>query len=406
MQLKTSPVRTTKPVSPEPSSRARALRLLCARVAAALCALCLAPHAGHADGASGTYTGTISARGNYFWERSTRVVAPSISATLASPKGAHVDATYLVDAITSASQATGVVSDRTFTELRNDIAGGVGYEFDFGDAQLDLTARGRFSKEPDYLSRGVGFSSTLSLNHRLTVITLSGNYNFDDVGQVLRMVPTPTSNKLIPSQRVHMGDLHVLSLGFALDQVLTRTAWIQLGYDAALLEGYQANAYRTVAYNDGGAAPENHPDSRVRQAYYFWFAQYFTATRSSLRLGYRFYHDSWNITAHVPEVRLYQEMGRHFEARLRYRYYHQSAADFWRRGGNRREDRHFTADPKMSPFHDQTIGMKLRINFDFLSFTALDSLHTAALDFGVEYVFNTNRYGNGLIGQGGLTWAF
>jgi hypothetical protein len=60
----------------------------------------------------------------------------------------------------------------------------------------------------------------------------------------------------------------------------------------------------------------------------------------------------------------------------------------------------------MSAFHDQTVGVKLRLALDFLSFTALDLFHTAALDFGVEYIFNTNRYGNGFVGQGGLGWSF
>jgi hypothetical protein len=391
-----------------PSSKtcSRALIAACLLIASTLTLAWLTPTPSRADAASGTYTGSLSARGNYYWERSTRVVAPAITATLETPGGAHVDTTYLIDAITSASQATGVLDDHAFTELRNDVSGGLGYEIDFGQAQLDLTARARFSKEPDYLSRGVGFASALSLNHRLTVIALNGNYNFDDVGRVARSVASPTSDTLIAAQRLHVGDLDVLSLGVSVDQVLSRTSWIQLGYDAALLEGFQANPYRIVAYEDGGAAPESHPDGRTRQAYYVWLSQYLVKTRSSLRLGYRLYHDSWNITAHVPEVRLYQEIGPYFDVRLRYRYYTQNAASFWKRDGNVRSDRHITNDPKMSPFHDQTVGVKLRVNFEFLAFTPLDMLHTAALDFGVEYVFNTNRYGNGLVGQGGLSWAF
>jgi hypothetical protein len=33
------------------------------------------PGAVDADAASGTYTGSVSLRGNYYWERSTRVIA-------------------------------------------------------------------------------------------------------------------------------------------------------------------------------------------------------------------------------------------------------------------------------------------------------------------------------------------
>ncbi|MFT5353063.1 MAG: hypothetical protein ACI9KE_000260, partial [Polyangiales bacterium] len=64
-----------------------------------------------ADRASGTWTGDLQLRGNYYWERSTRVVAPSLSAGIVSPDGVRVGGEYLVDSITSASQAAGVLED-------------------------------------------------------------------------------------------------------------------------------------------------------------------------------------------------------------------------------------------------------------------------------------------------------
>jgi hypothetical protein len=372
----------------------------------ALAACCFIPAQLQADAASGTYTGSISARGNYYFERSTRVIAPSTAITLETPTGVRIEGTYLIDAITSASQATGVVSDKSFTEVRNDVSGGFGYEFDLGRAQLDLALRGRFSKEPDYLSRGASLSAGLSLNQRLTVLSINGGYLNDDVGRVVRMVASPSSDQLVAAQRTSIGTLNVVSLGFALDQVLSATTTLTLGYDLALLDGFQANPYRLVAYQDGGAAAEHHPDQRTRQAYYFWLSQYVKATRSSVRVGYRFYRDNWDLLAQVPEVRIYQEIGPHVELRLRYRYYTQSSSFFFRPGGNVRADKYVTFDPKMTEFHDQTIGAKLRVGFEFLAFTPLDFFHTAALDFGVEYIFNTNRYGDGLVGQGGLSWDF
>src|SRR5690606_28360550 len=51
--------------------------------------LCLfaPPAAVDADAASGTYTGSVSLRGNYYWERSTRVIAPAIAMGVESPRG-------------------------------------------------------------------------------------------------------------------------------------------------------------------------------------------------------------------------------------------------------------------------------------------------------------------------------
>jgi hypothetical protein len=201
--------------------------------------------------------------------------------------------------------------------------------------------------------------------------------------------------------------LNALSLGFAWDQVLSKSSTLTLGYDAALLDGFQANAYRTVAYADGGGVvPEKHPRQRTRHAGYVWLSHFFAATRTAIRAGYRLYRDNWQLLAHAPDLRVHQELGPFVELRLRYRYYTQSASEFYRKSGNLRSDEYVTADPKMSRFHDQTFGLKLRLSLDFLAFTALDVLRTAALDWNVEYVFNTNRYGNGVIAQGGLAWSF
>ncbi len=358
------------------------------------------------DAASGTYTGSASLRGNYYFEKSTRVVSPSAAMSLVTPIGLRVEGSYLLDAITSASAASGVQSDIAFTERRNEIQAGTGYEIDFGKQQLDLSARGRFSKEPDYLSRGAGFSSAFSLDQRNTILHMNGYFVHDNVFRRDRMSPPEHPNKLVASEAVPVGVLRALSLGFAWDQVLNQTSTFTIGYDLAQLNGFQANAYRIVAFADGGGGREHHPDSRTRHAGYLWLAHFFPQARLTLRAGYRLYYDSWDILAHAPDVRIHQEIGPHVELRLRYRYYTQGHSFFYRKGGNLRMDEYITADPKMSAFHDQTLGLKLRVALDFLAFTALDPLNTAVLDWGVEYIFNTNRYGNGVVAQGGLSWSF
>ena len=72
-----------------------------------------------ADESSGTWTGNLRLQGNYYWETSTRVVAPEVRGTLVSPDGVVISAGYLIDAITSASLAAGVIEDIRFTETRN-----------------------------------------------------------------------------------------------------------------------------------------------------------------------------------------------------------------------------------------------------------------------------------------------
>ncbi|HEY6880286.1 MAG TPA: DUF3570 domain-containing protein, partial [Polyangiales bacterium] len=349
-------------------------------------------------------------------EHSTRVVAPSLNASVSTPVGVRVDGTYLLDAISSASVATGTIDDRVFTEKRHDGTVGLGYELDLGKAQLDLYGTGRVSREPDYKSNRGGFAAALSLDQRNTVLRFNGYYSHDDVYRVVRMVPPTQPDALVASKADFVGNLDVISLGLSWDQVLNRATTLTLGYDLSLLYGFQANAYRVAKFANGmGGAPERHPQQRTRHAPYVWLAHYFAPARNALRLGYRFYHDDWSITAHAIDARFHQELGDNVELRLRYRYYTQTDSFFYRKGGNLRadpalgiaEDRYLTADPKMSGFHDHTIGLKMRLNLEFLSFTKFDLLHTAVLDWSVEYMRITNRYGpDAVVAQGGLGWTF
>lgn len=387
--------------------RRSSLRLWWANLTAALLLLLSLLSAGElsADAVTGTYTGSVALRGNYYWERSTRVVAPSLTAAVETPDGVRIDGTYLIDAITSASQATGVVTDDTFREIRHDAQLGVGKEFDLGASQLDLTVRGRLSREPDYYSRNVGFASALSLFERNTVLRFNGTYLNDNVYRVTRMANRAGS--LTASKPVHVGDLQTISLGVAWDQVLSPLATLTVGYDLAVLHGFTANPYRSATFQDQAPLAEKHPDLRVRNGIYFWLAHYVKQTRSALRVGYRLYQDNWSLTAHAAEGRVYQELGEHLLLRLRYRYYTQDRSEFWRQAGtNVISDTYYTADPKMAAFPDHTFGLKLRLGLGFLGGTALRPLAGAVLDLSGEYMISESRYGNGVIGQGGMLWPF
>ncbi|MDH3728991.1 MAG: hypothetical protein OER77_15780, partial [Myxococcales bacterium] len=78
---------------------------------------------------TGTWTGDVQLRGNYYWDRSTRVVAPEIIAQLEAPQGSRLRVDYLVDSITSASIAAGALEDTRFNEIRHDVAVKGGHEF-------------------------------------------------------------------------------------------------------------------------------------------------------------------------------------------------------------------------------------------------------------------------------------
>lgn len=361
-----------------------------------------------ADEASGTWTGEVSVQGNYYWETSTRVVAPEVGLRLSSPDGVEITADYLVDAITSASIAAGVIEDIRFTEVRNQGTITIGREFDLGEAQLRVGASGRISHEPDYLATSLGLSLALSLNQRSTIVLGSLGYIHDDVGAVLRGMNTTAVDPMgrMLSNRGRVGELEGVNASLTVQQILLPNLWISATYDLVYTQGYLANAYRSVMVQ-GVLAPEAHPGTRTRHALSGRLAYFFEPTRTAIHLMYRSYFDDWELGAVNPEVRLYQELGDSVTLRARYRFYGQTRSFFWRPVDMfTTEDPFVTADPKMAAFASHLLGFRALVQLGFLAGTPLSFLARGYFDLSFDYLWQGSRFGDAVIAQSGLHVPF
>lgn len=351
------------------------------------------------------WRGGVELRGNYYWETSTRVVAPEIRGRVQTPIGLEVSGGYLLDAITSASIAAGVIADIRFTETRHQGTLGVGQEFDLGDVQMRLDLGGRISSEPDYFARALSLGSTWALNQRNTIIGLSVGYIHDDVSSVLRGDSRVGGGRDL-SNRGSVGTLQGWNSSLTLTQNLSPEWLFSVGYDFVHNWGYLQNPYRAVMVQ-GVLRPEDHPDERTRHSAYGRLAWGISATRSSLQLLYRAYVDDWRIGAINPEFRYYQELGEHITTRLRYRFYAQSASYFYQNPDQYTVDATLvTADPKMSQFESHLVGLNTRLQLAFLENSFLDFMHRGSFDLTFEYLVQNNRFGNAVIAQVGLDLPF
>lgn len=361
-----------------------------------------------ADESSGAWTGSIHLQGNYYWETSTRVVAPELRARVVSPDGVDVTVDYLVDSITSASVAAGVVEDIRFTEVRNQGTIAIGRELDLGEAQLRIGASGRVSHEPDYLATGLGVNATLSLNQRSTVIFAQLGYIHDDVGAILRGAnqgeSDPTGRNL--SNRGRVGELEGVNTTLSLTQILLPNLWLSAEYSLVHNEGLLSNPYRSVTV-DGVLLTEAHPGARTRQSISGRLAYFFEPTRTAVHLMYRAYLDDWDLGAINPEVRLYQELGDAVTLRARYRFYDQTRSFFWRATDRyTADDPFYTADPKMAAFSSHLVGLRAVVLLHFLHATPLAFLEDGWFDLSFDTLWQTSRYGNAIIAQAGLEIPF
>jgi hypothetical protein len=321
---------------------------------------------------------TITLRGNYWRDRNTRVVQPAIDIRKQLPTGTQISAHYLLDAITSASVAAGVLRDQPFTELRNEAGFSIGQVI----GPATITGSYSYSSESDYWSHFATLGVLLSLFQNNTQLSATLAYGNDRVA--LRMGPTLYNP---------IGGLQTVRGIATLTQTITPHLQATASYEVGVLgfgsadNGWQANVYRTV--NLGGApARELVPYQRIRQAAaatLFWHVSVASRVMPYLvfRPSYRLYWDDWGLLSHAPELRMYVPTGP-LEWRVTGRWYTQNHVSFWSDDGIRpsypagvqglhcancllaasRSGLWYTADPKLgnmtSAFFELRLLAKLR----------------------------------------------
>lgn len=288
------------------------------RLASVLALATLAPSTTRADD-------EVRLRGNYWRDRNTRIFAPEASLRKEYGTGTSVEASYLLDAITSASVSAGVLTDQPFTELRNEVGVRVGQKL----GPANVSAGYRYSTESDYWSHTGGVSASTDLLQKNLTLALSYYYTRAEVAQRASAVGylwAADSRKREDSQL----NTHYASLSLA--QVLSRRALVEGGYELLVMDGYQANPYRRALVS-GNPLREEVPGLRIRHTLTAALRLTPVYNAGALRYlalyaKYRFYTDDWHVNAHAPELRATAAVGP-LSLRLTGRYYWQSQADFY-----------------------------------------------------------------------------
>ncbi len=370
------------------SARCSARRPASSRPALLGAALALAVIAVAAASSPASADGSLTMRGAYYKERSTRVIQPMLDATLSVGDHGTADGHLLVDAITSASASSGA-SDTAFTERRYEGGGGYAHELSWGKLRGDL----RISDEPDYFSLFGGASVELGFAEKNTIVGLGGGAGHDNVSNAGAQGPFSV---------VIEDTLTTVLATASVSQLLSPNLVASAGYDLSYLSGYQQNPYRFVLI---GSAPmaERHPDTRTRHAVAATAKWFLPDSHTTAIATYRLYADSWSVVAHTPEVRVIQPLGDLIEVGARYRFHSQSAADFYsliyQEG-----DRYLSDDEKLSSFTTHTIEGRFAMLGEALGFDG--TLGEARGELLLQYIDQNNRFGNAVAAQVALTLPF
>jgi len=241
----------------------------------------------------------------------------------------------------------------------------------FGDHRVELEISR--SSEDDYYSKGLALSDAWELNQKNTTLSYGFNYLDDSV----------------LDGNTHRGkDSYDLFTGVSqiIDKDTVVSANLTLGYN----RGYLNDPYKIVQRNEiqnipdglGGTIdvpvvniyPENRPDSRYRQVLQLEARRYFGQPDGVLDGVLRFGHDDFGVISETLQLEWRQNLSEHFQAVPFFRFYHQSAADFFvqtinglnindpvnpNAGGT-----NYSADYRLSSFNAISGGLRLRYQFN------------------------------------------
>ena len=259
-----------------------------------------------------------------------------------------------------------------------------GVPLTFGNQQF--TPQFSYSTESDYHSVGLALNYAIQLNQKNTTLNAGWSHDNDRVRD-----DTLVNWQSKVSDEVLIG----------INQLLTPKSYVTADLTYGQEYGYLSDPYRGVMalqnfpqYNPEDAAliPEKRPRRRTEQIFYTSYAQFFDSLNGSGELGYRFFHDSYGILANTVESTWHQKLGRHFVFSPGFRYYTQTAANFYYvlvpDFNNLPAD--YSADYRLSEF--QSFNFSADLTYRVLNHLSVDLSYTRYIMQGLDGVTSQSAY--------------
>ncbi len=258
-----------------------------------------------------------------------------------------ISANYYVDDVSSASIDV-VTTASPYKERRTQTSVG----FDYLRGKTTLSGNFTRSSENDYEANTASFTISQDLFGDLTTVRMGYSRGWDTV----RRNGDDNFEEEVRRQHYRLG----------VSQILTKSLLLDLSWEAITDEGYLNNPYRQVRFLDGSGysyQPEIYPHTRTSNAVALR-GLYYLPYRAVLKAGYRYFTDTWGIDAHTVELGYSQPFKERWIVDLGYRWYRQSAADFYGDLFPYRDAQNFLArDKELSTFTSHTFSLGLSYEF-------------------------------------------
>jgi hypothetical protein len=248
-----------------------------------------------------------------------------------------VSANYYMDMVSSASIDV-MTTASPYKEERTQ--GNLAFDMLQGKTQYSVSYT--LSDESDYTANTATFDVSQDMFGDLTTVSFGFSQGWDEV------------RKNGDNQFKETVDRR--NYRFGLQQILTPRLMAGLNYEVITDEGFLNNPYRSVRYLDETSArgfsfqPELYPQTRTSNAIAV-NARYFLLYRASVHGEYRYYTDTWGIDANTVSLGYTHPWGKRWIFEAGYRWYDQSAADFYSDLFPRADAQNFLArDKELSTF--------------------------------------------------------
>jgi hypothetical protein len=191
-------------------------------------------------------------------------------------------------------------------------------------ANVDITAGYSQSREHDYVSRGWSLNTQTDLNQKNTTLLLGVAGHSDDV------------ETFFDPQHAYIGK-QATSAIIGVTQVLDPKTFVSLDFTWSRETGYLDDQYKLVQKTEELVPgsffelpfAENRPGEHNSGALLASVNRAFPNVSGALEASYRFYGDTYGVTANTVEVRWIQKIGDRFTLAPEVRLYRQGAADFY-----------------------------------------------------------------------------
>lgn len=232
-----------------------------------------------------------------------------------------------------------------------------------GDHRVELEVSS--SRESDYLSQGVSLTDKWELNQKNTTLSFGLNYLNDTIA----VRGTDDQNK------------KSYDLFFGLSQLLDKNTVLSANLTLGYAEGYLNDQYKVIQRDElFGGIPvtniyrENRPSSRLRGVLQFQGTRFIESLNAALDATLRFSQDDYGVFSQSLQCEWRQSLFSKFEITPFFRYYQQSAADFFHNSLNEvnittpqafpdGSGPNYSADYRLSSMATMSLGLKARYRF-------------------------------------------